>query len=155
MLRSKYAAPQTPTEVILTFLYRGKKYKIRRNPEYDRPKKSGQGFTTQSAGAELTLPDGKVITKTNEVKDKIQEILGIDCNQFTQIAMIAQGDFLKLLLADTKNRQAICAAGMRKQKRHMRQPLPEQKPVSADISRCTEPFWMNSYAGNICPDDIL
>lgn len=107
MLRSKYAAPQTPTEVILTFLYRGKKYKIRRNPEYDRPKKSGQGFTTQSAGAELTLPDGKVITKTNEVKDKIQEILGIDCNQFTQIAMIAQGDFLKLLLADTKNRQAI------------------------------------------------
>ena len=107
MFRSKYAAPETPTEVSLTFLYRGKKYKVRRNPDYERPKKSGQGFTNQKAGVELTLPDGKVITRNSEVKDKIYEILGIDCNQFTQIAMIAQGQFLKLLLADTKERQAI------------------------------------------------
>ena len=108
MFRSKYAAPETPTEVSLTFLYRGKKYLVRRNPEYERPKKNrGQGFTTQKAGVELTLPNGNVMTKNNEVRDKIQEILGIDRNQFTQIAMIAQGDFLKLLLADTRDRQAI------------------------------------------------
>ena len=107
MFRSKYAAPETPTEVTLTFLYRGKKYLVRRNPEYERPKSRGQGFTTQKAGVELTLPNGKVMTKNNEVRDKIQEILGIDRNQFTQIAMIAQGDFLKLLLADTRDRQAI------------------------------------------------
>ena len=56
---------------------------------------------------ELTLPGGKVVTKNNEVRDKIKEILGIDRSQFTQIAMIAQGDFLKLLLAGTKERQAI------------------------------------------------
>ena len=107
MFRSKYAAPETPTEVSLTFLYRGKKYMVRRNPEYERPKSRGQGVTTQTAGVELTLPDGKVLTKNREVRDKIQEILGIDRNQFTQIAMIAQGDFLKLLLADTRDRQAI------------------------------------------------
>ena len=107
MFRSKYAAPETPTEVSLTFLYRGKKYRVRRNPEYERPKTRGQGFTTQTAGVELTLPDGKVLTKNREVNEKIQEILGIDRSQFTQIAMIAQGDFLKLLLADTKERQAI------------------------------------------------
>lgn len=107
MFRSKYAAPETPTEVSLTFLYRGKKYNVRRNPEYERPKKTGQGVTTQTAGVELTLPDGKVVNKNREVRDKIQEILGIDRSQFTQIAMIAQGDFLKLLLADTRDRQAI------------------------------------------------
>lgn len=107
MFRSKYASPETPTEVRLTFRYRGKEYEVRRNPEYDRPKKNGKGFTTQKAGVELKLPDGNIITKNSDARDKIEEILGIDRDQFTQIAMIAQGDFLKLLLADTKDRQAI------------------------------------------------
>ena len=107
MFRSQYAAPETPTEVRLTFLYRNKEYTVRRNPEYMRPRLKGEGFTTQKAGVELTLPGGKVVTKNNEVRDKIKEILGIDRSQFTQIAMIAQGDFLKLLLAGTKERQAI------------------------------------------------
>ena len=108
MFRSKYADPETPTYVLLTFLYRGKEYTVKRNPEYERPKKTGKGFTSQKASVELTLPDSRVpITKNDEVKEKIQEILGIDRNQFTQIAMLAQGDFLKLLLADTKDRQAI------------------------------------------------
>ena len=104
MFRSKYAAPETPTEVSLTFAYGGREYTIKRNPEQDRPKKTGTGFTTRKAGAELLLPDGRVVTRNADVKAKIQEILGIDRNQFTQIAMIAQGDFLKLLLADTRER---------------------------------------------------
>ncbi len=108
MFRSKYADPETPTYVLLTFLYRGKEYTVKRNPEYARPKKTGKGFTSQKASVELTLPDSRVpITRNDDVKEKIQEILGIDRNQFTQIAMLAQGDFLKLLLADTKDRQAI------------------------------------------------
>ena len=108
MFRSKYADPETPTYVLLTFLYRGKEYTVKRNPEYERPKKNRKGFTSQKAGVELTLPDSRVpITRNDKVKEKIQEILGIDRNQFTQIAMLAQGDFLKLLLADTKDRQAI------------------------------------------------
>ena len=107
MFRSQYADPETPTEVRLTFLYRNKEYTVRRNPEYMRPRLRGEGFTTQKAEVELTLPGGKLVTKNNEVRDKIKEILGIDRSQFTQIAMIAQGDFLKLLLAGTKERQAI------------------------------------------------
>ncbi len=107
MFRSKYAAPETPTEVCLTFLYRGKTYTIRRNPKYMRPVKRGKGFTEQEASVELTLPDGKVLTKNAEIKQKILDILGIDRGQFSQIAMIAQGDFLKLLLADTNDRQKI------------------------------------------------
>ena len=107
MLRSKYAAPETPTFVELVFLYAGKQYRVRRSPEYERPARRGEGMTRQPAEASLLYPDGRSVSKTREVTAAVREILGIDRNQFSQIAMIAQGDFLKLLLADTKERQAI------------------------------------------------
>lgn len=107
MFRSKYANPQTPTEVELYFSCKGKDYYVKRNPEYERPKSRGEGLTNEKANAELHLPDGKVITKLKEVNNAIIEIIGIDRNQFTQIAMIAQGDFLKLLLASTDERKKI------------------------------------------------
>ena len=107
MFRSKYALPETPTGVELVFSYGGKTYTVKRNPEYMRPALRGTGFTAQKADAELILPDGRVIAKVRDVDNAIRGILGIDRNQFSQIAMIAQGDFLKLLLADTKDRQAI------------------------------------------------
>ena len=107
MFRSKYAAENTPTEVILTFTCFDRQYTVRRNPEYLRPKTRGEGMTTQKADAELTLPNGTILTKPKEVDAKIKEILGIDRSQFLQIAMIAQGDFLKLLLASTDERKKI------------------------------------------------
>lgn len=107
MFRSKYADADTPTEVELTFSYGGKQYTVKRNPEYERPKKSGGGFTNEKANAELHMPDGRVITKRTEVDEAVVEIMGIDCNQFTQIAMIAQGDFQKLLFAATDDRKKI------------------------------------------------
>ena len=107
MFRSKYADAETPTEVELYFTCKGKEYYIKRNPEYDRPKTKGDGFTTEKANAELKLPDGKIVTKVKEVDSAVVEILGVDRSQFTQIAMIAQGDFLKLLLAPTEERKKI------------------------------------------------
>ena len=107
MFRSKYANADTPTEVELTFIYAGKEYYIKRNPEYDRPKARGEGFTTEKANAELHYPDGRVVTKLRDVDRAVEEIIGIDRKQFTQIAMIAQGDFLKLLLASTDDRKKI------------------------------------------------
>ncbi len=107
MLRSKYAAPETPTEVELVFSNGGKTYTVKRNPEYERPALRGGGTTTQKADAELIHPDGRRVTKSREVTAAVREILGVDRNQFSQIAMIAQGDFMRLLLADTKTRQAI------------------------------------------------
>lgn len=107
MLRSKYAQPDTPTFVELEFSYAGRNYKIRRSPEYERPAKRGGGFTKQSAEAELICPDERRVTKDKDVTAAVRNILGIDRNQFSQIAMIAQGDFRKLLLSDTKERQAI------------------------------------------------
>lgn len=107
MLRSKYADPATPTEVTLTFVYAGREYTVRRSPEYTRPARRGAGMVTQAAEAELTCPDGRVITRLREVNQAMCGILGVNRQQFSQIAMIAQGDFLRLLLADTRDRQAI------------------------------------------------
>ena len=107
MFRSKYAQPDTPTWVELVFSYGGKRYTVRRSPEYERPAKRGGGTTPQRAKAELHLPDGRLVTKTREVTGEIVNIIGLDRSQFAQIAMIAQGDFLKLLLADTRSRQEI------------------------------------------------
>lgn len=107
MFRSKYASDDTPTEVELHFTYSGKKYIVRRNPEYERPKKNGEGSTLKKAEAYLCYPNGREITKQKEVNQAIVEIMGVDRNQFSQIAMIAQGDFLKLLLAPTDERKKI------------------------------------------------
>lgn len=107
MFRSKYAAPETPTAVELVFSCGAACYTVRRSPEYERPARRGGGTTIQKAEAELHLPDGSIITKAREVTAAITQILGLSRSQFSQVAMIAQGDFLKLLLADTKTRQEI------------------------------------------------
>ena len=108
MLRSKYADPKDPTEVELTFSYGGKEYRVKRSPRYQRPKLRGSGTTTHEPEAELIFPDGRrALTKPNEVTAAVEEIMGIDRSQFLQIAMIAQGDFLKLLLASTETRKEI------------------------------------------------
>lgn len=107
MLRSKNASHDTPTYAELTFLYRGKEYTVKRNPEYFRTAKRGEGLTAEKAGAYLTMPDGSVITKEREVTAKIKEIIGVDASQFSQIVMIAQGDFLKLLISSTEDRIKI------------------------------------------------
>ena len=107
MFRSQYAAPDTPTFVELTFESAGKTYRVRRVPEYTRPAKRGGGVTLQRAEAELTMPDGRVVTRVKEVGQAVREIVGVDREQFAQIAMIAQGDFLKLLVASTEERMRI------------------------------------------------
>ena len=108
MFRSKYAADTVPTYVEFTFLYGDKQYFVKRNPEYYRPKKRGTGYTVMDADAELVYPDGRPpVTKTKDVTRAVTELIGLDCRQFTQIAMIAQGDFQKLLLAETKERSII------------------------------------------------
>lgn len=105
--RSKYADDNTPTEVELIFEYDGETYIIKRNPEYYRPLLRGEGMTKKPADAELKMPNGTIYTKTRDVDNAIREIMGIDKEQFCQIAMIAQGDFFKLLNAKTDDRQAI------------------------------------------------
>ena len=107
MLRSKYAKPEQPTYVELTFAYAGKTYTVRRNPEYERAKARGTGTTLHGADAQLVYPDGRLVTKLREVDKAVMGVIGLNREQFSQVAMIAQGDFRKLLQADTKERQKI------------------------------------------------
>ena len=108
MLRSKYADPGTPTFVELEFEVRGQRYTVRRNPEYLRPKARGEGFTTEKADAALTYADGRPpVTKAKEVTAAVIDIIGLDYSQFSQIAMIAQGQFTRLLNATTEERSKI------------------------------------------------
>lgn len=110
MFRSKYAKDDVPTYIKFTFDYRGKRYTVKRNPEYMRPKGRGKGYTLQRAEAELIYPKEdkrEPVTKAKEVTRAVTELIGLDYRQFTQIAMIAQGDFQKLLLAGTEERIGI------------------------------------------------
>ena len=107
MLRSKYAAPDAPTYAELIFRSGGGVYTVRRSPEYDRAKTRGTGMTRQAAEAVLTLPDGTVVTRPKEVDRHLRQIIGLTREQFSQVCMISQGDFRRLLQADTKERQKI------------------------------------------------
>ncbi|MFU0831449.1 MAG: SMC family ATPase [Oscillospiraceae bacterium] len=106
-LRSNFAAPETKTFVELLFSHAGKEYRVLRNPRYRRPKKNGNGETTENANAVLTMPDGSVQTGSTHVTQEINRLLGIDHRQFKQVAMIAQGEFLALLLAESTERAEI------------------------------------------------
>ncbi len=107
MMRSDFAQPETETFVTLEFTCKNRKYIVTRNPAYERPKLKGNGTTKKAVDAQLTGPDGSVKTGPKAVTAAVEGILGIDRNQFSQIAMIAQGDFMRLLLAENKDRSAI------------------------------------------------
>ena len=106
------ATPDTPTFVDLTFAYAGREYRVVRNPEYERPKMRGEGMTKESASATFYYPEatGKVgpssrtVSGDKAVTEAVYSIIRVAGEQFSQIAMIAQGDFLKLLLTTTDER---------------------------------------------------
>ena len=106
-LRSHFADDNTETYVELEFELRGQRYIVNRVPKQKKKRVRGEGYIEKPADATLTLPDGKVITKVTNVNDKIIEILGITKEQFKQIVMLAQGEFKKLLLAKSDEREGI------------------------------------------------
>ena len=115
LFRCTNATPETKTEVDLTFEYAGKEYRIVRNPEYMRPKTRGEGFTKEASAVTLYYPEAngrqgpssRTVSKDKEVVAAVQAVIGIDRDQFAQIAMIAQGDFMKLLTSSTDERKKI------------------------------------------------
>lgn len=101
MFRSKYADDKAKTYVELVFENKGKTYKIHRDIKIS---KKGEASTA----AEFYAEDGTQLSSSRtDIKKRINEILGIDFDQFSRIAMIAQGEFQKLLRADTTERQKI------------------------------------------------
>ena len=155
MLRSKYAEGDIPTEVELTFLYGGKEYTVRRNPEYERPKKGG-GFTVKKAAAELYYPDGSVITKLREVNAAIEEIIGVGKEQFAGIAMLAQGEFLKLLFAPTVERKKIFQRIFRTQGFYkLQEKLKSEASILSREYEAASAGFRQYLEGIICEDESL
>ena len=104
MLRSTMASLDDDTFVILEFEHLHKKYLIKRSPAYERNVKKGSGTTVTSPTASITSDGMKPIIGTTSVNKFVRELLGLDKSQFSQIAMIAQGDFQKILFLETKDR---------------------------------------------------
>lgn len=105
--RSQYAVDERETFVELEFLFRRERYLLRRRPAYSRPKKDKSGMTTRPTEASLLRPDGTATIGAQKVTAEIVELLGVTAAQFSQIAMIAQGEFSRLLFADTSERRTI------------------------------------------------
>lgn len=108
-VRSDFAAQDTPTYVDLEMEHRGKKYRIRRNPEYLRPRKKGGSDTLarEKENAILYLPDGQILEGVKDVNARLQDLLALDYAQFKQISMIAQGEFARLLTAPPRDKTRI------------------------------------------------
>jgi exonuclease SbcC len=106
-LRSHFAAQETETFIELEFELRGETYKIKRSPKQEIKKARGEGFRVKESDAEITLPDGSVTARVSNVDSKINTLLGINKNQFRQIVMLPQGEFRKLLEAESKEREVI------------------------------------------------
>ena len=113
MMRSQWAPPDQETRVELLFSDRGQTYKIVRSPSYQRrslrKNKDGEySMTLSQARASLILPDGTEFPgRISDINEKIRSIAGIDREQFSQTAMIAQGEYMRLLLASSKERKEI------------------------------------------------
>lgn len=111
MMRSQYAKADVPTYVEYKFAYRDEIYVVRRNPDYTTEKILKNGKVTNPkvlSKVELILGNGSVFAgRRAETDEKIVNIIGLNVNQFTQIAMIAQGDFKKLLFAKSDERKLI------------------------------------------------
>ena len=156
MLRCKYADDKTPTFVELEFEVHGVRYTVHRNPEYQRPKARGEGMTTEKADATLTYPDDRPpVTKAKDVTAAVQEIIGLDYNQFSQIVLIAQGQFTKLLNASTEERSRIFRKLFRTQRYAQLQERLQAEASALNQQRTAQNAKLDSLLGGLqfSPED--
>ncbi|MDH5425805.1 MAG: SMC family ATPase [Gammaproteobacteria bacterium] len=112
-MRCDHAAADLPTEITFDFNLGDKSYRIKRSTTQERPKKSGEGTTTQQTEAQLWQLDGSdegvllVAKKVNEATAQITSLIGLEVEQFRQVMVLPQGKFRELLMADSKKRQEI------------------------------------------------
>ena len=106
--RSDFASADAETFVYFEFSHLGKTYQLKRSPEYEKKKVRGEGLTKVPAKAELVVVEsGDVFVKTEEVNAKINEIIGLNRDQFSKTVMIPQGDFLSIINAKSDERKLL------------------------------------------------
>jgi DNA repair protein SbcC/Rad50 len=110
-LRSDHAAAGTPTEVQLETTIGGRRMRITRRPEQERPKRRGTGSTTEQAKILLEEAgrDGwrAVSTRAGEADEEIKDLMGMSADQFFQVVLLPQGQFAQFLHADAADRAKL------------------------------------------------
>lgn len=113
-LRCDFADSEEATEVVLELTVQGQRMRLVRSPEYQRPKRRGEGTTTQQAKASLTwlggVPDGHPadgLARIDEVSRTVQGLLGMSSEQFFQVVLLPQGEFARFLRAETDEREKL------------------------------------------------
>lgn len=153
-LRSDFADHETPTEVELWFSLRGKDYYVKRSPSYLRPKQRGEGFVESKPAAEIRISKDKTITGFKEVTREIENILGINTEQFKQLVMIPQGEFKRLLSAKSDDKEEIFRKifGTEVFERIQREIREEAKALKNSVER-VERDRLNKIRSFICTEE--
>ncbi|MFT4298887.1 MAG: SMC family ATPase [Aeromicrobium sp.] len=110
-VRSRYLGPDEPTTVTVEFTVAQARYRARRSPSWDAPKARGTGFTRKAAQLELCRwADGDwqtIETKLGNAEIHVQQLLGLNADQFLQVVLLAQGRFQEFLVAKSEERRAL------------------------------------------------
>lgn len=110
-MRSDYADATTPTSVVFEFQVGDHQYRMERMPKQELQKKRGTGTRTVLATAAISEwidDEWKLLTtKAQEIRDYVQQIIGFRVDQFLQVVLLPQGDFRKLLVAPTSEREVL------------------------------------------------
>ena len=110
-MRSDYADATTPTSVVFEFQVGDHRYRMERTPKQELQKKRGTGTRTVLATASISEwidDEWKLLTtKAQEIRDYVQQIIGFRVDQFLQVVLLPQGDFRKLLVAPTSEREVL------------------------------------------------
>lgn len=114
-MRCQYALDVLPTEILLDFELRGRTYRILRSPTQEGQKELGSGLTRSQHKAFLwdrtsveKSEEGSLIAaRPREVDTAIEDLIGFKADQFRQVIVLPQGEFRRLLLANSTEREAI------------------------------------------------
>ena len=110
-LKSQHAADDARPEVVLDLSIRDRRFVIRRSPEWSRPKRRGDGTTVEKAQASIIeTTDGTehlLSSRAAEVGLLVSDLMGMQAAQFTQVAMLPQGEFQHFLRASSQDRHAV------------------------------------------------
>ena len=109
--RSHHAAPDVETVVTFDFEVNGSRYRVQRQPQWERPKKRGEGTTIQNAKATLVKLVGdeteSLATQANTCTHKCGELIGLDATQFQRVVLLPQGKFTEFLLSTDDDRETL------------------------------------------------
>lgn len=108
-LHSDHAPENTPPQVILEATLGGRRLRLTRSPEFERPKRDGTGMRTVPAKATLTWLDGhgENLSRIVDIGDEVLRLLGMSADQFFQVVLLPQGDFARFLRSDNEDREKL------------------------------------------------